>query len=166
MTAGHFSRDIREFLSLLHRRGVRYLLVGGEAVIRHGYPRLTGDIDIFFEPTDRNTALLWKTLTDFWNGDVPGLSSVSEIRKKDMVIQFGLPPNRIDLMGRIDGVKFDSAWGRKITERMTIAGEVVPIYYIGLEDLIRNKRAVDRDRDREDLRFLMKCRENKERKPL
>jgi hypothetical protein len=165
VTPSHFSRDIREFLFLLHRRGVRYLLVGGEAVIRHGYPRLTGDIDIFFESTDRNTDLLWKVLSEFWDGDVPGLKHEKEIRRKGMVIQFGVPPNRMDLMGRIDGVKFGPAWGRKITEKMTIAGNVVPVYYIGLEDLIRNKRAVDRDRDRDDLRFLLKCRESKKRRP-
>ena len=43
-----FSPDILEFLQLLERHGVRYLIVGGEAVIFYGYPRFTGDIDFFY----------------------------------------------------------------------------------------------------------------------
>lgn len=44
--AAHFSPDTREFITLLHQHAVRYVIVGGEAVIFHGYARLTGDVDL------------------------------------------------------------------------------------------------------------------------
>jgi len=56
MTADHFSKDIQDFLECLSRHGVDYLLVGGEAVIYYGHPRLTGDIDVFYSPEENNAA--------------------------------------------------------------------------------------------------------------
>lgn len=47
MKVSHFSKDVREFLMLLAKYQVKYLIVGGEAVIYYGYARLTGDIDFF-----------------------------------------------------------------------------------------------------------------------
>jgi hypothetical protein len=49
-----FSSDITEFLFLLHTYEVRYLVIGGEAVIYYGYARLTGDVDIGSEQLIRN----------------------------------------------------------------------------------------------------------------
>jgi hypothetical protein len=54
VTGEHLGSDMRELVRLFHTHGVRYLVVGGEAVIHHGYPRLTGDIDFFFEQTEEN----------------------------------------------------------------------------------------------------------------
>lgn len=51
MKAAHFSKDIQDFIRLLNQHHVRYLIVGGEAVIYYGYARLTGDVDFFFETT-------------------------------------------------------------------------------------------------------------------
>lgn len=58
LTADSFSRDVLDFLLLLHKQDVRYLIVGGEAVIFHGYARLTGDMDFFYEATSENVRLL------------------------------------------------------------------------------------------------------------
>jgi hypothetical protein len=55
MQKGHFSPDIEEFLLILHRHQVRFLIVGGEAVIFYGYPRLTGDVDVYFDSSEENT---------------------------------------------------------------------------------------------------------------
>ncbi|MBM3839307.1 MAG: hypothetical protein FJ398_15325 [Verrucomicrobia bacterium] len=52
----HFSADTREFIALLHQHAVRYVIVGGEAVIFHGYARLTGDVDFFYERVPRRSA--------------------------------------------------------------------------------------------------------------
>ena len=49
MMAGYFSPDTQDFLRILARHQIRYLIVGGEAVIYHGYARLTGDVDLFQE---------------------------------------------------------------------------------------------------------------------
>ena len=55
MRGDYFSPDVRELVELFDRHRVRYLLVGGEAVIYHGYPRLTGDVDFWYEQTAENS---------------------------------------------------------------------------------------------------------------
>jgi hypothetical protein len=72
MRASYFSKDVQEFLKLLASRQVKYLIVGGEAVIYHGYARLTGDVDFFFEPSKQNARKLYKALKEFWAGEIPG----------------------------------------------------------------------------------------------
>jgi len=62
MNPSYFSPDILEFLRLLSIHKVRYLIVGGEAVIYYGHARLTGDIDIFYDRTKENTKALFEDL--------------------------------------------------------------------------------------------------------
>ena len=155
LTADLFSRDVLDFLLLLHKQDVRYLIVGGEAVIFYGYARLTGDIDFFYEATLENVKRLYEALREFWKGNVPGITAAQEFLQVGLVIQFGLPPNRIDLVNQIDGVKFEEAWHNKEIVQLKGAGlNDVCIFYLGRKDLIRNKRAAGRPKDLDDLRFL------------
>ena len=75
MKASHFSLDVLDFLLLLSIHKVRYVIVGGEAVIYYGFARLTGDIDFFYEPTAENARRLYRTLDKFWRGSIPGIQS-------------------------------------------------------------------------------------------
>jgi predicted nucleotidyltransferase len=154
MRASHFSKDTREFLQLLATHRVKYLLVGGEAVIYYGSARLTGDIDFFFEPNPSNARKLFKALIDFWGGDIPDIQKPEDLLTPHLIVQFGVPPNRIDLVNSITGVDFPDAWKGRIEEKIEGQGQKIPIYLIGLEQLIRNKHAVGRPKDREDLKFL------------
>ena len=122
LAADSFSKDVLDFLLLLHKNGVRYLIVGGEAVIFHGYARLTGDIDFFYEATPKNVKRLYEALREFWQGNVPGIAAAQEFLQVGLVIQFGVPPNRIDLVNQIDGVKFEEAWRNKVIVRLKGAG--------------------------------------------
>lgn len=79
MKADYFSPDTQEFLRLLHKHEVKYVIVGGEAVIYYGYPRLTGDVDFFYSSDDQNADLLFEALLEFWEGDVPGLDNAKEL---------------------------------------------------------------------------------------
>lgn len=152
--AACFSPDILEFIRLLHAHEVRYVVVGGEAVIYYGHARLTGDIDFFYDSSPENSAALFGVLRDFWSGSIPGIERVEELREAGVVIQFGRPPNRIDLLNRIDGVEFADAWQNHVTEILrTPAGEF-PMHYVGLAELIRNKEACARPKDQEDLKYL------------
>jgi hypothetical protein len=108
--ASHFSPDTRDFIGLLHSHEVRYLIVGGEAVIFHGHARLTGDVDFFFGREPANLARLFAALDAFWDGDVPGLTSAADLSPHGTIVQFGQPPNRIDLINAIEGVRFDEAF--------------------------------------------------------
>lgn len=65
--------DFKEFLRLLNLKQVRYLLVGGYAVSLYGYPRPTGDLDLWVEPTPENAARLVEAIRAF-GFDTPQLS--------------------------------------------------------------------------------------------
>jgi hypothetical protein len=149
-----FSIDITEFLFLLHGQQVRYLIVGGEAVIYYGHVRLTGDVDLFYEVSPENADRLLAALREFWVGEVPGVGLSQELLEPGMIFQFGVPPHRIDLLNRIDGVSFEECWGPRTSVETTFRGKLFPVQYIGKEQLIRNKEAAGRDRDLDDLRFL------------
>jgi hypothetical protein len=154
MKASHFSPDIQEFLLLFSAHKVRYVIVGGEAVIYYGFARLTGDIDFFYEPTASNVQLLYRALCEFWQGSIPGIQSPSELASKGIILQFGVPPNRIDLVNSITGVSFEAAWKSRTREKLEIKKRICPIFFIGLDQLIKNKEAVSRHKDFEDLKYL------------
>ncbi|MGI9175597.1 MAG: nucleotidyltransferase [Rhodothermales bacterium] len=152
--AAHFSPDTRDFIRLLHRHDVRYVIVGGEAVIYYGYARLTGDVDFFYEGRASNAKRLFEALLDFWGGDVPGVSEMEELMHPGLILQFGRPPNRIDLLNQIAGVSFDAVWETRLTLSLVSDDENTPMYYIALEHLIANKQAAGRPKDLEDLSYL------------
>jgi len=149
-----FSRDKREFIALLHKHRVTYLVVGGEAVIYYGYAQLTGDLDFYYSADEENARRLFAALKEFWAGDVPGLSQHTELMEPGLIIQFGRPPNRIDLINQIDGVRFEDAWPARREVQLVSDSGNTPLFYIGLDQLIRNKQAANRPKDADDLTYL------------
>jgi len=154
ITAAHFSADTLEFLDLLDKYNVQYLIVGGEAVIYYGHIRLTGDVDIFYKADAKNITQLYQALQEFWSGDIPGIESEEDLRKTGVIFQFGVPPNRIDIMNDVDDLEFEAAWNERDDFILHAGRQQLTIHYIGLRSLIRNKRKVNRPRDQEDLKFL------------
>jgi len=154
MKSSHFSADIQEFLYLLFKHQVKYVIVGGEAVIFYGHARLTGDIDIFYESSVENAGKLYEALAVFWEGEIPGLRRLEELLEPGIIIQFGVPPNRIDLINKIENVFFKEAWEDKVSEVVTLKAQTVSVYFIGLNQLIKNKESLDRPKDMEDLKYL------------
>jgi predicted nucleotidyltransferase len=150
----YFSKDVQDFLKLLADHDVKYLIVGGEAVIYYGHARLTGDVDFFYRSTKKNAAKLYRALDEFWGGDIPGISALEELMEPGLILQFGVPPNRIDLINRISGISFQEAWKGKKTISIEIGGAKFPIFLIGLKELIKNKEAIRRPKDLEDLKYL------------
>lgn len=156
MSGTYFSKDTIELLSLLQLHEVQYVIVGGEAVIFYGYPRVTGDIDIFYDNSRVNSEKLYKAMLDFWAGNIPGMASADEFMETGVIIQFGQPPNRIDLINRIDGIHFNEAWESRVTQKIGTDNPKIIAFYIGLDQLIKNKKASGRYKDLDDLRFLEK----------
>lgn len=141
-------QEFREFVVLLNKHEVKYLLVGGYAVGWHGYPRVTKDIDFFVEPSAENAAKLIAVLGDF------GLSSLGinedDLLREESCIFFGRPPSRIELINFATGITFDEAWATKVEANRD--GE--PLLIIGREMLIKNKRATGRLQDLADAGIL------------
>jgi predicted nucleotidyltransferase len=151
------NEDYKEMLQCLLEEDVRFLLVGAYAVAVYGYPRATKDIDIFVRAAPENASSLMKALARF---GAP-LSDVSEsdFSTEGVVFQIGSSPRRIDILTRISGVEFESAYANRKT--ISIAGMEVPI--ISLEDLIANKRATGRIQDLADVEKLQAL--SSEKKP-
>jgi hypothetical protein len=79
MSESYFSDDVLDFLHLLSKYWVKYLIVGDEAVIFYGYVRLTGDIDFFYDRSEDNIDKLFSALSEFWNNDIPGISEKKRV---------------------------------------------------------------------------------------
>ncbi|HEY6660417.1 MAG TPA: hypothetical protein VI031_04720, partial [Pyrinomonadaceae bacterium] len=94
--------DLREFVELLNALKVRYIVVGAFAVAYHGYPRYTGDIDLFVDRSPANAKQIVNAIEQFGFGGL-GLS-IEDFLQEDQVIQLGVAPNRIDLLPFLSGV--------------------------------------------------------------
>jgi hypothetical protein len=135
-------------LSALCEAGVEFLVVGGYAVIAHGYPRATGDIDIWVRPTAENARRVMSALRSFG-------APLADLTEQDLVtpgliFQIGVVPSRIDIITEIDGVTFGDAWATRMTA--VVEGRDVPV--LGREALLRNKKASGRTKDLLDARWL------------
>ncbi len=137
--------DFSAFLRLLAEHRVDYLLVGGYAVGYHGYPRVTGDIDVWVRPTPENADRVVATLVAFGFG-VAALSP-DLFTAPDSLVRMGLPPNRIEVLTSISGVTFDTCWPNRVED----VWDSVPVCVLGLDDLKTNKRASGRAKDLADL---------------
>jgi hypothetical protein len=150
----HFSPDTLDFLRLLREFAVRYIVVGGEAVIFHGHARFTGDVDFFYAHDQQNVESLFRALGAFWGGTVPGIAVAEELMEPGLVVQFGRPPNRIDLLNRIDGVGFEEAWDTRLELSIPAGSKTIPLFMLSLEKLLQNKRASGRPKDLDDVKYL------------
>jgi len=142
------SNDLREFLELLNSRGVDYVIVGAHSLAFHGRPRYTGDLDILVRATPENAAKLVGLLNQFGFAD-SGFKE-SDFTEPEQTIQLGRAPNRIDLLTSISGVTTDDAFATKISAML----DGIPVFILGKDALIRNKRAVGRPHDLADLDAL------------
>lgn len=142
--------DFRELLELLNKNEVEYLIVGGYAVIAHGYPRLTIDIDVWVKPSKENSKKVIKTIEDF--GFSFNNLNAEDFDKSDNVIQLGRPPYRIDILTSIEGMDFDECYKRKFYYNKNN----LEINFISKEDLLENKKLVGRHKDLDDISKLKK----------
>lgn len=140
--------DLRAFIELLNARDVRYVVVGGYAVAHYGHPRYTGDIDVFVEASNTNGDRIQRVLGEF--GFAGTELTAADFVQEDIVIQLGLPPNRIDLITSIDAVDFAEAWESRI--EATLDG--VSVFFISKALLLKNKAATGRAQDIADLEAL------------
>jgi hypothetical protein len=151
-------KDYRDFLKLLGAKKARYLIVGGYAYSYYAEPRYTKDIDILVEATEENGAKVVAAIAEFW-GMKPEIEP-SDFLRRDMIVQLGFEPVRIDIITSSAGIEFRSAWKNRIRAKY---GKI-DVFFISLEDLIKNKRAVGRDRDWLDAKYLERIKRAKEKK--
>jgi hypothetical protein len=145
-----FTPDFIDFIRLLNKKNVQYMVVGGYAVGLHGYPRYTGDLDIWIQISDTNAEKMMVVLNEF-GVHIPKLSKEDFLRENPLAgVHFGREPLRIDILNSIDGVNFEECYSNK----QTMIFEGTPIYYIHFDDLKKNKLSSGRTKDKADIEEL------------
>ena len=135
-------------LQILLENKVKFLVVGAYAMGAYGYPRATGDIDIWVEASAENSEKVYQCLLEF---GAP-LSKITKTTfcEKGIVFQIGVAPRRVNIITEIDGVDFNSAY----PDRQEIKIEDVRIPFLSKENLIKNKESTGRQKDKLDAEYL------------
>ncbi|RPD39747.1 nucleotidyltransferase [Chitinophaga barathri] len=151
------ARDFEDFVKLLNKHQVHYMVVGGYALAFHGKPRHTGDLDIWINISEDNAERMLKVLHDFGMGAL-GFEKV-DFLQQGFITQIGYPPLRIDILNSIDGVEFGEAMENR--QQITL-DDGLEISFIGLQDLLKNKKAAGRSQDLTDIKEIKKIMPQKE----
>ena len=144
------NKDLLEFVECLNSNKVEYMVVGALAVSWHGFPRYSADIDFFLRSNQLNAERVLLAIRQFGFGSLD--ITVEDLLTPGQVIQLGHEPNRIDLITSISGVGFEDAWLTRVEG--TLDG--VTVNFIGRKELLQNKAASGRPKDRIDLEELQK----------
>lgn len=145
-----FHSDFRDFIQALNNNGVKYLLVGGYAVIFYGYSRTTGDMDVWVDCTTENYRLLVKAFNEF---RMPVFDMTEERflqKEKFDVFRFGRKPVAIDIMTKMAALVFDECYKQK--QIFNDDGLLLPVVHIN--NLITAKKVAGRNKDLDDLQHL------------
>ena len=139
--------DFRDVLVELHDAGAEFVILGGHAVAFHGYPRATKDIDLLVRAEPNNAKRVYQALAAFGAPLQNFHVSEADFATYDGVLQIGLPPRRIDILNRADGISFDEAVAEGVS--LELEGRRIPV--IGLKALLKNKLASGRPQDLADI---------------
>ncbi len=140
--------DFSDLLRIFNARNVRYLVVGGYAVIQHAEPRFTKDLDLWVSTDSKNAKQVFAGLKEF-GAPLAGLTE-KDFAEPGYFYQMGRPPVRVDILMGIPGVEFEAAW----EHREIIVFDDLPVSFIGKTDLIKAKRASGRPQDLLDAQSL------------
>ena len=140
--------DYREMLHILLDEGVEFILVGAYALAAHGYPRATGDIDIWVRSSAENALRVYQALAQF-GAPVQNICP-EDFANSDVIFQIGVAPRRIDIMTSITGVDFADA----VQNALPIDIEELSIPVLAISDLIKNTEETGREKDLLDAKVL------------
>ena len=141
-------KDYEDLLRLFNRHKVRYCIVGAYAVAFYARPRYTKDMDLLVEPSPANAERILKALQEFGFRSLK--LSGKDLTAERRIVQLGYEPLRIDLVTSIEGVDFQQVWKHKKQGRYGSQ----KAFFIGLNELIRNKKESNRRQDQADIELL------------
>ena len=142
------SPDLKELLSLFRKFRIRYLVVGGYAVMRYTEPRFTKDLDLWISTDKENAQAVFTALKEF-GAPLKGLSP-DDFTEEGYFYQMGKPPFRLDIMMSIPGLEFETVWEHR--EKVQLEGLTIP--FISKADLIKSKEVSGRAQDLIDAKNL------------
>jgi hypothetical protein len=149
-------RDYKDLLSAFHAHGVKYLVVGGYAVILHAQPRFTKDLDLFIKADPANASATYAALAEF-GAALQGIRP-EDFADRDGFFRFGREPHGFGVLTEIPGVDFDAAWERRV-EAVVDPTTGLKANFISAADLIAAKLA-GRPQDIADVDAIRKAAES------
>jgi predicted nucleotidyltransferase len=138
---------IRQLLKSLLDHKVRFLIIGGWALPAYGLERMTKDVDIFIEPTEKNALRTKEALKEVGYEIVNGVDVSVFLKKKVLIQQYIL---RTDIHPFVAGSSFRDAWANRVKTKIKGLNVFVP----SLKDLIRMKESAGREQDMLDVKML------------
>ena len=145
------NEDYLDFIQALNQHEVEYLIVGGYAVILHGYPRTTGDLDVWVHKTEKNYGRLVGAMSDF---GMPLFDMTEENflhNPRLDVFTFGRPPVSIEILNQVKGLQFEDAHRNAVHNEI----EGITAKFLSRPDLLAAKKAANRPRDINDIENLL-----------
>ena len=133
--------DFSDLLRIFNDNNVRYLIIGGYAVVQYAEPRYTKDLDIWISTDTANATSVYKALKEF--GAPLAELSEADFSEEGYFYQMGVPPVRVDILMGIPGVAFEAAWEK----RVEVNFDELLVSFISKEDLITAKRISGRPQD-------------------
>ena len=140
----YLTQDYKDIITLFNKHNVKFLIAGAYAMSKVGYSRSTYDIDLWIEKTQENAISIFHALDEF---GVPFEINPDDFLEPNSVLQIGIEPNRIDILTDIDGLTFEEAWQNKAL----VAFDEIEVYSLEINDIIKNKTASNRPKDKLDL---------------
>jgi hypothetical protein len=150
-------QDYKDLLSAFHAHGVKYLIVGGYAVIFHAQPRFTRDIDLFIKADAANAQATYAALIEF-GAPLQGIRP-EDFAERGSFFRFGRDPHGFDILPEIPGVDFDAAWERRV-EGVIDPKTGLQAFFISSADLVAAKLAAGRPQDLADVDAIRKAIES------
>ncbi len=142
--------DFRDLLVALSDAGAEFVVLGGHAVAFYGHPRATKDLDVLVRADAANAKRVYSALAAFGAPLCAFEVGEADFATYDGVLQMGVPPVRIDILNRADGITYDEAVADGA--QFELDGRVIPV--IGRAALLKNKRAAGREQDLADVKAL------------
>jgi hypothetical protein len=145
--------DFSDLLRLFNDNNVKYLVIGGYAVIQYAEPRYTKDLDLWISTDVANAKAVFRALKEF-GAPLADLTE-DDFAEEGYFYQMGVPPVRVDVLMGIPGLSFAEAWQR----RVNIDFDDLSVSFIGKQDLITVKLASGRPQDLLDAKQLQQTDE-------
>jgi len=148
----YLTTEYHDMIELFNEYNVRYLVAGAYAMATCGYSRSTYDIDLWIDKDEKNVEKVLLALDEF---GVPFEIKKDDLTKDNVIIQIGIAPVRIDILTDIDGVDFDEAYDKRIEHDF---GDLIATV-LHIDDILKNKIASNRAKDKIDVIELKKLKE-------
>jgi len=142
--------DFSDLLRIFNVNRVKYLVIGGYAVVQYAEPRYTKDLDMWISTDTANAEAVYKSLREF-GAPLEGLTA-KDFAEEGYFFQMGIPPIRVDIIMGIPGSLFEECWER----RNAVDFDGLEVCFISKQDLIAAKRVAGRPQDLIDADSLSK----------